>query len=486
MNNTKEYNFSTAQIDSNPKQYASQVFNSVEPRNKASSHRNHHIDSEGQISISSDPENESAHSIPFLVIEDPLIPASREYRRKVRHHVMKAVHSRRRAVNKSILKKQTLMQKESSPTKPNSAASKFFEASTTSVITSRYSPSEHYTGTEEEEPGLSIESSGAYKYPESQGSHFVTGNRSDFTTFDHSGTAEDPQSVNSIFYPPIRSTNGPSTPNGSITTPKVSVWMPSRIIRIPNHRSPGNLSHTSAEVLPYIVASEDVLGTSDTTIGSIMPLFSVEVGAPHEPGTVFLSKLKYGQIAGGNVAESIHHMNGLERIVRLRGGIACFGNNRHFQIKVLLIDIIVSAMSNTTPRFNSPIIVPIPPKILGIRLNHISDSPLGSSRRLETVIRGSPLRSKSIEILQRMQDLTKDPLSRTYALPPVSSPTADEPSSLFYTVHLAATIYSSLIKPKRGNLAERSSLPCTEELSVSSPINEKTWSLYPGIYLWIL
>ncbi|CZS95734.1 uncharacterized protein RAG0_05302 [Rhynchosporium agropyri] len=237
MNNTKEYNFSTAQIDSNAKQYASQVCNSVEPRDKASSHRNHHIDSEGQISISPDPENESAHSMPFLVIEDPLIPASREYRRKVRHHVMKAVHS-------------------------------------------------------QEEPGLSIESSGAYKYPESQGSHFVTGNRSDFITFDHSGTAEDPQTLNSIFYPTIRSTNGPSTPNGSITTSKVSVWMPSRIIRIPNHRSPGNLSHTSAEVLPYIVASEDVLGTSDTTIGSIMPLVSVEVGAPYEPGTVFLSKPK--------------------------------------------------------------------------------------------------------------------------------------------------------------------------------------------------
>ncbi|CZT52011.1 uncharacterized protein RSE6_13244 [Rhynchosporium secalis] len=376
MNNTKEYSFFTAQIGSNPKQSASQVFNSVEPRNKASSHRNHHIDREGQISISLNPENESAHSMPFLVIEDPLIPASREYRRKVRHHVVKAVHS------------------------------------------------------QEEEPGLSIESSGAYKYPESQGSHFVTGNRSDFTTFDHGGTAEDPQSFNSIFYPPIR---------------------------------PMDLRH-------------HVLGTSDTTIGSIMPLFSVEVGAPYEPGTVFLSKLKYGQIAGGNVAESIHHMNGLERIVRLRGGIACFGNNRHFQIKVLLIDIIVSAMSNTTPRFNSPTIVPIPPKILGIRLNHISDSPLGSSRRLETVIRGSPFRSKSIEILQRMQDLTKDPLSRTYALPPISSPTAYEPSSLFYTVHLAATIYSSLNKPKRGNLAERSSLPYTEELStaISSPINDKT------------
>ncbi len=94
----------------------------------------------------------------------------------------------------------------------------------------------------------------------------------------------------------MRPENWPFTEPLGRLTPKVSVWMPSRIIPIPNFRSPRDCLHNSALVLPHIHNSEEyfafkvetikwinsrlshkILGTSDTTIGSILLLISFEV-----------------------------------------------------------------------------------------------------------------------------------------------------------------------------------------------------------------
>lgn len=94
----------------------------------------------------------------------------------------------------------------------------------------------------------------------------------------------------------MRSEGWPFPESTGKLTPKVSVWMPTRIIPIPNFRSPRDCLHNSAQVLPYIHNSQeyfafkvetikwingrlrhDVLGTSDTTIGSILLLISFEV-----------------------------------------------------------------------------------------------------------------------------------------------------------------------------------------------------------------
>ncbi|KAL2075314.1 hypothetical protein VTL71DRAFT_257 [Oculimacula yallundae] len=470
----------------------------------------------GEVETNANPDedDDSQRPMPFLMVEDPLRPASREHRRTVRHHVMRAVHSRRRAQNRTTAKKQTLMQKQS-PTStesmPELAYNAYTEGSPNTGVP-RNSASRHHT--EEVEAEMSTQSSTSPAYSPNQVNQPVTTNSSAFPTNTQNSTIEDPQFFSTAcFIRPLdqwtfdtttpyailqldgaptlsmQSSNWPfASPSSSPSlSPKVSIWMPSRIIPIPNHRSPRDILHTSPDVLPYIVNSEEyiafkfetikwinsrlthsVLGTSDTTIGSILLLVSFE-------------------IARGNVAESNQHMNGLERIVNLRGGISCFGNNKHFLIKVLTIDLIVSALSNTPPRFDPPnTLSPIPPNILGIRLNRVSDSPLSKSRRIQTVLRGSPFCSRSIDILQRMQDLTTNPESRTCILPPLPL-TPDDPNSLVHTIYLAATMYISLIQPPRSPAHTQTQTHCEAlSKSLSLPANDKTWSLYPGIYLWIL
>ncbi len=75
--------------------------------------------------------------LPFVMVEEPLQPASRQHRKTVRHHVMKAVHSRRRAQNKLTVRKHTLLQKDTSAlSDPEPLALK---ASADSALTSQLS-----------------------------------------------------------------------------------------------------------------------------------------------------------------------------------------------------------------------------------------------------------------------------------------------------------------------------------------------------------
>ncbi|KAH7343002.1 hypothetical protein BKA65DRAFT_302945 [Rhexocercosporidium sp. MPI-PUGE-AT-0058] len=458
--------------------------------------------------------------LPFVIIEEPLRPASKEHRKTVRHHVMRAVHSRRRAQNKSTVRKHTLIQKDSAAVPVSDSDLAVPEASAEDVLPSPTSPLDPHTAVDRVK--VLTKSSNIVAHSSNQNKQLINANHKDASyppgqsSKAQGGTLEDSQffSIAGFVRPFDQWTFDTSTPYALFQldgapilcmrpegwpfpeqvgklTPKVSVWMPSRIIPIPNFRSPRDSLHKSAQVLPYIHNSQeyfafkvetikwinsrlphDVLGTSDTTIGSILLLISFE-------------------IARGNTAESIHHVNGLERIVNLRGGIDSFGNNKHFLIKVLLLDLIVSIMSNTSPRFNqTTATTSLPSNILGIRLNRISDSPLYSSRRLEYILRGSPFCKKSIQTLQHMQDLTNGQQSRTltYTLPPLTA-TANKPITLLHRIILlTATIFESATQTPPTPFSSPINLPIAQELcqALESPINDATWDAFPGIFVWIL
>ncbi|KAH6723911.1 hypothetical protein BKA61DRAFT_587331 [Leptodontidium sp. MPI-SDFR-AT-0119] len=474
----------------------------------------------GHPDATSDSTGDFGRPLPFVIIEEPLRPASKEHRKTVRHHVMRAVHSRRRAQNKSTVREHTLIQKNNSTASVSEADLAVPEASANDMLTSRRSSLVPHTA----EAGAKVltRSSNAVAYPANQNKQLIIANRDDSpyprrqNSKAQGGTMEDSQffSIAGFVRPfdqwtfdtstpyalfqldgaPIlcmRSEGWPFPQPAGRLTPKVSVWMPSRIIPIPNFRSPRDSLHKSAQVLPYIHNSQeyfafkvetikwingrllhDILGTSDTTIGSILLLISFE-------------------IARGNIAESIHHVNGLERIVNLRGGIGSFGNNKHFLIKVLLLDLIVSIMSNTSPRFiQTTALTSLPSNILGIKLNRISDSPLCSPRRLEYILRGSPFCKKSIQSLQHMQDLASGQQSRALnsTLPPLTA-TNNKPITLLHRIiHLTATIFASATHTHPEPFSSPLNLPIAQELcqALESPTNDATWDAFPGIFVWIL
>lgn len=85
-----------------------------------------------------DSHEQTPHTLlPFVKVEKPLQPASRQHRKTVRHHVMKAVHSRRRAQNKLTVRKHTLLQKDDSALSVSELDSLTLEASADGVLTSR-------------------------------------------------------------------------------------------------------------------------------------------------------------------------------------------------------------------------------------------------------------------------------------------------------------------------------------------------------------
>lgn len=85
--------------------------------------------SNGQCHTNSVPNEDKQQPMPFVMIQEPLRPASKEHRKTVRHHVMRAVHSRRRAQNKTTVRKHTLIQKDTSASSAPKSESTASEAS---------------------------------------------------------------------------------------------------------------------------------------------------------------------------------------------------------------------------------------------------------------------------------------------------------------------------------------------------------------------
>ncbi|RQM05002.1 hypothetical protein DH86_00003730, partial [Scytalidium sp. 3C] len=141
--------------------------------------------------------------------------------------------------------------------------------------------------------------------------------------------------------------------------------------------------------------SDPSKGIDETTVGGIMLLTSLE-------------------LCRGNSRELVAHMDGVERIASIRGGLHQMKGKFHFREKIQLIDLLVAIMLDAPPRF--PTIRPVqpiepPPQLHG--LIQIPDSPLYGHCQLQDVLQDSPFCSRSIAILQHMQALTRTYLGST-------------------------------------------------------------------------
>lgn len=131
----------------------------------------------GHPDATSDSTGDFGRPLPFVIIEEPLRPASKEHRKTVRHHVMRAVHSRRRAQNKSTVREHTLIQKNNSTASVSEADLAVPEASANDMLTSRRSSLVPHTA----EAGAKVltRSSNAVAYPANQNKQLIIANRDD-------------------------------------------------------------------------------------------------------------------------------------------------------------------------------------------------------------------------------------------------------------------------------------------------------------------
>ncbi len=142
--------------------------------------------------------------------------------------------------------------------------------------------------------------------------------------------------------------------------PAVSVWMPEINIPVPNAQSDRPCLLKSAQTVSWIGNSLEYLrfkgetikwinerlahpslGISDVTIGVIMCLTQWEVS--------FISVIRVFchviedadpvfelQVARGNASESSYHLQGLQRMISLRGGLDNIDEEKHFRSKLAL------------------------------------------------------------------------------------------------------------------------------------------------------
>ncbi|KAE9363405.1 hypothetical protein N431DRAFT_357302 [Stipitochalara longipes BDJ] len=263
--------------------------------------------------------------------------------------------------------------------------------------------------------------------------------------------------------------------------------MPTGTIPIPNARAPRPCLLKSSRAIHWISESSDYLAfkgqairwvnrnlgnsnlaTSEITIGVILCLMSFEV-------------------TRGNAQELALHMNGLQRIINLRGGLYNLAFIPQFCWKLQLIDLMVALQTNREPLF-PPIQLPAPstPPHLNESIGsfQIADSPLFGTSSFGDVLATSPFDSQSRQVLQQMRDLT-DRLA--------PCPNSVDESILFTTtvskiIHNTAIIYSSAFStpPLPFNSAYNATSVKTIAECLEDTTNDMIWTRYPGVLLWIV
>ncbi|KAH8684511.1 hypothetical protein BGZ60DRAFT_397709 [Tricladium varicosporioides] len=270
--------------------------------------------------------------------------------------------------------------------------------------------------------------------------------------------------------------------------PKFSIFMPSRILPITNFKLPRGCMHKSALVIPHIInspeyysfkvgtitwingrLSEISVGTNDATIGSILLLINFE-------------------LMRGNVAETLHHMDGIEQVVKLRGGLSSI-NDRNVLTRILIIDLLVAFLSTSQPRFSPPSLLPA--DVLGSTFYKLADSPLTSMRTLKVALSNSPFCEASITCLQRAQSLTIHVMSGNRSYPSAQEPettTEHGRLNLLEIIQHTSQIYErALLTPPMpfSSRINRNSVVALCQ-AVESPLNDYTWDECPGILTWVL
>jgi hypothetical protein len=213
------------------------------------------------------------------------------------------------------------------------------------------------------------------------------------------------------------------------------------------------------------------------------------------------------------------HMDGLRRIINLRGGLDNLATINQFGWKVKLyektfhsilgfasivyqhtdktinirIDLIIAAMGDSQeklPPFQPP--RPHPPLVPNPSLSkfQIPDSPLLSRKSFKSILSGSPFCARGRKLLLEMRMLT-DPTvynEEVEGFGEWSSTLSPTYSSLSRTIYFTSDIYRRALGSPSIPFTSPLNETAIKEISLGLEDigNDETWIRYPGILLWIL
>lgn len=271
--------------------------------------------------------------------------------------------------------------------------------------------------------------------------------------------------------------------------PGVCVWMPCSVIPLPKVGPRPSLLRSS-KIVPWICNSAEYFSFKEETIRWVNKRLDEE---PTDEKTIGgIACLMSWEIARGNIEETTLHMDGLARIVTMKGGLKNLCPIKQFCWKIHLIDLTVALLNNTQPRFSDQ--HPRRPMQFTNHSHQISASPLYSITSyfpsFEIESSASPFCPRSLSLLHEMHALTynsKSKLSST-RIPPLtlSAGIGDENRGLFRIIQAASNIY------RRAFINIPFSSPCNRREvqaiceCLEDAENDEVWVKYPGVLLWIL
>ncbi|KAL2072913.1 hypothetical protein VTL71DRAFT_10237 [Oculimacula yallundae] len=272
---------------------------------------------------------------------------------------------------------------------------------------------------------------------------------------------------------------------GPGTSPAVSVWMPCSAIPMPNIRNgrPGLLANS--KVLSRIAGGPEYFGFKQDLIRWVNDRLCSQK-ATDEKTVGAIACLTSWELARGNISEISLHMDGLLRIVTLRGGLKEFRLIRQFCWKIHLIDLLVAVMTSSQPRFRDQNPQrPAPALVINTSIGklQIADSPLYGDVPFDQLLEGSSFCTASVKLLQEMRDLTEG--FRGVASVPADISGHGGP---FDIINAASNIYRRAFMtppvPFHSVWNENDVKKICDALEDTS--NDDTWTYYPGILLWVL
>ncbi|KUJ10555.1 uncharacterized protein LY89DRAFT_740264 [Mollisia scopiformis] len=275
--------------------------------------------------------------------------------------------------------------------------------------------------------------------------------------------------------------------------PAVSVWMPRASIPVPNARSQRPCLLRSAQVVPWIAQSLDYLMFKNEAIQWVNQRLLVPEHATSDVTIGVIIFLMSWEIARANIPELKLHINGLFRIISLRGGSPNITSVDHFCWKIALIDLLVAVLTGNEPKLSfqtqeevlgAPA---INPSIGGLQ---VADSPLYGTEPLALVLEGSKFCKNAVLLLQHMQDLTKGS-GREEPSPLIPRNEANSQAStgtLCKIVHATSSIYCRTFNNPPTPFSSPSNADALAIIStcLEDTTNDETWTRYPGILSWIV
>ncbi|PQE10533.1 tachykinin family protein [Rutstroemia sp. NJR-2017a BVV2] len=279
--------------------------------------------------------------------------------------------------------------------------------------------------------------------------------------------------------------------------PAVSVFMPLARIPVPNAQNGRPCLLKSSKVMPYLINCFDYFSFKDEVIRWI----NGRLGDPGESINdvtigVVMCLINF-ELSRGNEVEIIHHMNGLEQIMNLRGGLQNLSLDNQFLWKIQVVDLLAAVMTSSEPRFppissTTPRNVPQSIDAENIQIN--SESPLYAIQNYKNF--EPPFSDQTIAILQDMSILVAAILEEKAQPTELRGPKAhqihalpnNQSSSLLMLIHLTSTIFHpALGSPPIPFTSTRNTQSVMKICEILEDISlDATFVRYPGILLWVL